>query len=96
MREYGLNEQPQIQYATASDGVRIAFFVMGDGAPFVHMPPTPLSNIQLEWENPACRMYYQGLAAHLRLLRYDCRGAGLSDRDVTDYSLVKTSRERAA
>jgi pimeloyl-ACP methyl ester carboxylesterase/DNA-binding CsgD family transcriptional regulator len=69
---------------------------VGDGVPFVHMPPAPISNIQLEWQNPACRMYYQGLAAHLRLVRYDCRGAGLSDRDVTDYSLDAHTRDLSA
>jgi DNA-binding CsgD family transcriptional regulator/pimeloyl-ACP methyl ester carboxylesterase len=51
------------------------------------MPPLPISNIQKEWEFPPCRAYYEGLAADLRLVRYDCRGAGLSDRDVLEYSL---------
>ena len=81
-----VNEEPQIHYATASDGVRIAYWTVGDGPPLLHMPPMPFSHIQKEWENPACRMYYQDLAADLRLVRYDCRGAGLSDRDVTDFS----------
>jgi pimeloyl-ACP methyl ester carboxylesterase len=60
------------------------------------MPPAPLSHIQLEWENEACRTYYQGLAERLRLIRYDCRGAGLSDRDFTDYSLEAHGRDVAA
>ena len=81
-----VNEEPQIHYATASDGVRIAYWAIGDGPPLLHMPPMPFSHIQKEWENPACRAYYCDLAADLRLVRYDCRGAGLSDRTVTDYS----------
>lgn len=88
-----MNEQPQIQYATASDGVRIAYWAVGDGLPFVHMPPTPISNIQLEWEYPPCRAYYQGLAAHSRLIRFDCRGSGLSDREVEDYSVEAHGRD---
>lgn len=81
-----MNEQPQIQYTTTSDGVRIAHWTVGDGPPLLHMPPMPFSHIQKEWENPACRAYYRDLAGDLRLVRYDCRGAGLSDRDVTDFS----------
>jgi DNA-binding CsgD family transcriptional regulator/pimeloyl-ACP methyl ester carboxylesterase len=60
------------------------------------MPPTPLSHIQLEWEYQPCRTYYQSLAAHLRLVRYDCRGAGLSDRDVADFSLEAHGRDLLA
>jgi DNA-binding CsgD family transcriptional regulator/pimeloyl-ACP methyl ester carboxylesterase len=82
-----LSEQPQIQYATASDGVRIAYWATGEGPALLHMPPLPISNIQKEWEFPACRAYYEGLASGLQLVRYDCRGAGLSDREPMDYSI---------
>jgi pimeloyl-ACP methyl ester carboxylesterase/DNA-binding CsgD family transcriptional regulator len=85
--------EPQIQYATSADGVRIAHWAIGDGAPLIHMPPMPPSHIQKEWEFPACRAYYEGLATELRLVRYDCRGAGLSDRDVTDYSVEAHARD---
>jgi hypothetical protein len=34
---------PQIQYAKAGDGVSIAFSTLGEGRPFVEMPPIPLS-----------------------------------------------------
>jgi pimeloyl-ACP methyl ester carboxylesterase/DNA-binding CsgD family transcriptional regulator len=76
----------QIQYCMTEDGVRIAFFVMGEGPPLVHMPPFPLGHLQVEWRNPANRNYYRRLAQGHTLIRYDSRGAGLSDRDVTDYS----------
>jgi len=85
--------EPQIQYATSTDGVRIAHWAIGDGAPLIHMPPMPPSHIQKEWEFPACRAYYEGLANELTLVRYDCRGAGLSDRDVTDYSIEAHGRD---
>jgi pimeloyl-ACP methyl ester carboxylesterase/DNA-binding CsgD family transcriptional regulator len=76
----------QIQYCLTSDGVRIALFVMGSGPPLVHTPPFPLGHLAAEWQNPANRNYNQGLAEGLTLVRYDGRGSGLSDRDVTDYS----------
>jgi pimeloyl-ACP methyl ester carboxylesterase/DNA-binding CsgD family transcriptional regulator len=68
------------------DGVRIAFFVMGEGPPLIHMPPFPLSHLLVEWENPANRNYSRRLADGHTLIRYDSRGAGLSDRDISDYS----------
>jgi len=78
--------EPRIQYATTSDGVSIAFWTLGEGAPLVYMPDL-FSHIQLEWQNPAIRAAYERLAERRMLVRYDGRGRGLSDRDVADYSL---------
>ena len=70
---------------------------MGEGPPLVHMPPLPLSNIQNRvGESGLPRRTTRDLAAHLRLVRYDCRGAGLSDRDVTDYSPDAHARDLLA
>jgi DNA-binding NarL/FixJ family response regulator len=88
-----MDEQPQIQYATASDGVRIAYWSVGDGPPLLHMPPLPISNIQKEWGFGPQRRFYEDLVSSLQLIRYDCRGAGLSDREVSDYSLDAHSRD---
>ena len=88
-----MNEQPQIQYAKAADGVRIAYWSVGEGAPLLHMPPFPVSNIQKEWGFAPQRRFYEDLVSTLQLVRYDCRGAGLSDREVSDYSLEAHSRD---
>ncbi len=79
--------EPRIQYATTSDGVSIAYWTLGEGLPFVHMPWFRMSNIQLEWQIPQVSRWYQALSGKRRLVRYDGRGSGLSDRDVKDYSL---------
>ncbi len=79
--------EPRIQYAQTADGVNIAFWTLGEGVPFVHLPWFRMSHIQLEWQIPEYRRWYEGLAERLRLVRYDGRGIGLSDRDVSDYSL---------
>jgi len=79
--------EPQIQYATAPDGVRIAFWSLGDGVPFLMISPMPYSNVQKEWGWAPQRGFYEDLMPGLQLIRYDCRGAGLSDRDISDYSL---------
>ncbi len=79
--------EPRIQYAKTSDGVSIAFWTMGEGMPFVHMPWGGISNTQAEWELSDFRSWYERLAAKWNLVRYDPRGAGLSDRDVSGFSV---------
>jgi len=79
--------EPRIQYAKTADGVNIAFWTLGEGTPFVHMPVLPWSHIQLEWQDPGFRRWYERVAERRRLIRYDGRGSGLSDRNVADYSL---------
>ncbi len=79
--------EPRIQYAQTADGVSIAFWALGEGLPVVVMPNVPFSHIQLEWQLPEYRRWYEGLAEKRMLVRYDGRGHGLSDRDVADHSL---------
>jgi pimeloyl-ACP methyl ester carboxylesterase len=78
--------EPRIQYAQASDGVSIAYWTLGDGTPLVHLFLLA-SHIQLEWELEECRHWYERLAENRRLVRYDTRGMGLSERNVTEHSL---------
>lgn len=85
---------PQVRYTKASDGVHIAFWGDGEGSPIVQMPSTPLTHVQMEWEIPACRRWYERLmASGHTLVRYDARGFGLSDRDGADYSLEAQMRD---
>ena len=78
--------EPRIQYAKTEDGVSIAFHVVGKGMPFVQTH-APGSNIRLYWETPGGRSWYERLAEKRMLVQYDNRGTGLSQRDVTDFSL---------
>jgi class 3 adenylate cyclase len=79
--------EPPIQYARTDDGVSIAYWAIGDGTPFVHMPWFRMSHVQLEWQIPEIKRWYEALAGRMRLVRYDGRGIGLSQRSVSDYSL---------
>ncbi|GAG19645.1 unnamed protein product, partial [marine sediment metagenome] len=79
--------EPQIQYAKTKDGVSIAFWTLGEGMPVVFTPMIPWSHIQREWQWPGYRAFYERLMQGRNLVRYDSRGSGLSDRDVTDFSL---------
>src|SRR3990170_5041787 len=79
--------EPRIQYARTADGVIIAFWTLGEGLPIVHLPPVPWSHIRLEWEDPDYRRWYESLSRKGKLIRYDSRGSGLSQRDVADFSI---------
>jgi pimeloyl-ACP methyl ester carboxylesterase len=79
--------EPNIRYATTPDGASIAFWTLGEGSPLLFTPPYPLGNIRLEWQEPRARAFYRRLALNHTLIRYDPRGAGLSSREVHDYSL---------
>jgi len=77
--------EPRIQYAKTKDGVSIAFWTLGEGEPLVHTPLL-VSNIQLEWQIPQIRAWYERLARSRKLIRYDFRGSGLSQRNVASLS----------
>ncbi len=79
--------EPRIQYAQTADGVSIAFWTIGEGAPLVCMLGLPFNHIQLEWQHPGYRRWYEQMAEKRMLVRYDVRGAGLSERNVSDFSI---------
>src|SRR5437870_2468906 len=78
--------EPHVQYAITSDGVSIAFCVSGQGPPLVFLPPLP-GHVQQEWGTRCFGDDYRALSQRYRLIRYDLRGSGLSQRDVADRSL---------
>ncbi len=88
--------KPQIQYARTSDGVNIACCAMGEGAPLVYA-----SNAwgDLEWytHDDATRAQVDAMAASgWRIIKYDGRGMGSSDREAADLSLEARLRDLEA
>ena len=79
--------EPSIQFARTSDGVDIAFWTMGEGPAIVSMPSMPWSHLKLEWSIPEVARWYGMLSRERRLIRYDGRGFGLSQREAPSYSL---------
>jgi class 3 adenylate cyclase len=84
--------EPRIQYARTSDGVSIAYSTLGEGPVLLH-GPLLFSHLQLEWETPECRRWYERLAERRQLVRYDPRGLGLSQRRVGDYAIEDWGRD---
>ena len=78
--------EQEIGFCTTSDGVSIAYATLGVGPPLVYVTGWP-GHLGLEWDKPVAREFLEELAAGVTLIRYDMRGSGLSDRDVTEISL---------
>jgi len=87
--------EPRIQYAKTSDGVNIAYAMLGDGPPVVYVAGWP-GNLQKEWETDFAREFLTSIAQGVRLIRYDMRGSGLSDHDAIDFSPEALQRDLAA
>lgn len=68
------------RYTTGA--VRIAYQVIGTGASTLVVLPGLASHLTFDWQTPETRTYYQRLATGRRLIRYDKRGTGLSDRPL--------------
>jgi class 3 adenylate cyclase len=71
-------DHPQTRYAD-SDGVAIAYQVVGDGDIDLVFLPMWFSHIELIWESPRRRAFLEALASFTRLILFDQRGVGLSD-----------------
>jgi pimeloyl-ACP methyl ester carboxylesterase len=70
---------PETRYARSGD-VNIAYQVLGNGPLDVVLVPGFISNIEVEWEWPEWAHDRRRLATRCRLIRFDKRGTGLSDR----------------
>jgi len=81
---------PKTKYAR-SDDVLIAYQVRGEGPVDVVMAPGTMSHLDLDWEIPRRALFYERFSRFCRLIRFDKRGTGLSDRPVK----MATLEERA-
>ena len=68
-----------IQYARSGD-VSIAYHVVGDASTDLVLVPDFVSNLVYNWESKHWRPFYERLAQSFRLILFDKRGTGLSDR----------------
>jgi len=82
---------PQTRF-TRSGNVHIAYQVVGDGPLDLVYIPGWVSHVELAWEEPTLASFLERLASFSRLIVFDKRGTGLSDR-VPD-SQLPTHEER--
>jgi pimeloyl-ACP methyl ester carboxylesterase len=74
---------PETRYAKTGD-VNIAYQVVGDGPFDLVYVPGWVSNIDLIWEKPKPTRFLERLASFSRLILFDKRGTGMSDRVSND------------
>jgi class 3 adenylate cyclase len=70
---------PETRYAKSGD-VNIAYKVVGDGPLDLVLVPGFVSHLDLDWEEPRYAHLLRRLASFSRLIMFDKRGTGLSDR----------------
>jgi pimeloyl-ACP methyl ester carboxylesterase len=84
-----------ISFCRTNDGVNIALATVGDG-PVLVKTANWLNHLEYDWQSPIWSPMLRRLAARFRLVRYDGRGNGLSDREVADISLAGFERDLEA
>jgi pimeloyl-ACP methyl ester carboxylesterase len=85
----------QIRFCTTSDDVRIAYSVIGSGPTIVRVLGH-FTHLEMEWEWPEMRQFWERLADHHTVVRYDGRGMGLSDPFPGDFSEETRQRDLQA
>ena len=70
-----------IRFCTTPDGFQLATAEVGDGRPMVKAGNW-LTHVEQDWRSPVWRHWWAALGDRFRLVRYDIRGCGLSDRDL--------------
>ena len=71
--------QPETRYARSGD-VHIAYQVFGEGPLNVIFAPPSYSNVEHWWEDPDATRWLLRLASYARVVMFDKRGTGMSDR----------------
>ncbi len=81
-------EIPETHYAKTVDDVQIAYQVLGDGPVDLVFAPGTVSHVEIAWEEPKWARFLKRLASFSRLIVFDKRGTGLSDR-VTEAATLE-------
>jgi len=89
-----VRQAQQVRFCRTNDGINLAVAEIGHGPPLVKVANW-LTHVEYDWESPIWRPFLHRLAEHRRLIRYDGRGTGLSDRGAKDISFAAFERDLA-
>jgi class 3 adenylate cyclase len=73
-------EVPETHYTKADDGVHVAYQTFGDGPIDLVVIPGFISHVELAWEDATLASFLRRLASFSRVIMFDKRGTGMSDR----------------
>lgn len=76
------NTSQAVTFCKTEDGVNLALASVGSGPPLVRAAHWATS-VDYDWDDPLTGPLLQHLANRFRVIRYDGRGVGLSDRNVS-------------
>ena len=82
----------EIRFSVTEDGVRLAWASIGEGPPLVKASNW-LTHLDFEWGSPIWQHWWTELSKHHRVIRYDERGNGMSQRDVPEVSFETWVRD---
>ncbi len=85
----------QISFCTTTDGVRLAYAVSGSG-PVLVRAGNWYTHLQHDWDLSGWSAFLGHLQKRFRLVRYDVRGTGLSDRFPSEISTATLVRDLEA
>jgi pimeloyl-ACP methyl ester carboxylesterase/DNA-binding CsgD family transcriptional regulator len=77
-------QTPTTRYAKSGE-VRVAYQVIGHGPVDLVFVPGYISNLEIHWEDPGFARLLQRLGTFARVIQFDKRGTGLSDRVDTHH-----------
>ena len=77
-----------VKYAKSGD-VHLAYRIFGEGPRDIVLVPGTLSHAELSWERAAAKHLLERLTAFARVIVFDKRGQGLSDRNVAAEQTVE-------
>src|SRR5438270_6521715 len=89
-------EAPEIHYTQTRDGVSIAYAVFGDGPLDLLCIPGFVSHLEVLFEAPGAERYFGRLGSFCRVVMYDKRGQGLSDRPPAPPTLEQSMEDARA
>jgi class 3 adenylate cyclase len=89
-------DAPQISYVRTPDGTSIAYTVFGEGPIDLLCIPGFVSHLELLLEAPGADDYFGRLASFARVVLYDKRGQGLSDRPPDPATLEQAMEDGRA
>ncbi|TFG87038.1 MAG: alpha/beta hydrolase, partial [Hyphomicrobiales bacterium] len=85
-------QRPETQYVQCGE-LSIAYQVVGDGPVDLLYTQGWLSNLEYAWESPDYARFLTKLSGFSRLISFDKRGTGLSDREVGFPTLEERSED---
>jgi class 3 adenylate cyclase len=87
---------PDVRYTQAPDGTNIAYTTFGEGPVELLCIPGFVSHLELMFEAPGAERYLGRMASFARVVMYDKRGQGLSDRPSSPPTLEQSMEDARA